>query len=87
MPVVDYKPIGQDCDDDHHSKLVDRQGKYDNDTSQVFSNIPIGSVVAVQCEDSRPWTHGTVVDTDNHNNHERSYVIQMADAFQETDSI
>ena len=36
MPVLDHKPIGQDCDDDHHSKLVDRQGKNDNDTSPVF---------------------------------------------------
>ena len=27
MPVVDHKPIGQDYDDDRHSKLVDRQGK------------------------------------------------------------
>ena len=77
MPVLDHKPIGQDCDDNHHSKLVDRQGKNDNDTSPVFSNIPIGSAVAVQCEDSGPWTHGTVVDTGNHNHHDRSYIIQL----------
>ena len=48
MPVFDCKPTGQYCDDDHHSKLVDRQGKNDNDTSPLFSNIPIGSAVAVQ---------------------------------------
>ena len=77
MPVVDCKPIGQDCDDDHHRKLVDRQGKNDNDTSPVFSNIPIGSALTVQHEDSRPWTHGTVVDMGNHNHHDRSYVIQL----------
>ena len=47
MHVADDKHIGQDCDDDHHSKLVDRQGKNDNDTSPVFSNIPIGSAVTV----------------------------------------
>ena len=47
MPVLDCKPIRQDCDDNHHTKLVDRQGKNDNDTSPVFSNIPIGSAVAV----------------------------------------
>ena len=76
MPVLDCKPSGQDCDDDHHTKLVDRQGKNDNDTS-VFSNIPIGSAVAVQCEDSGPQTHGTVVDTGNHNHHDRSYIIQL----------
>ena len=53
--MLDCKPIGQDCDD-HHSKLVDGQGKND-DISPVFSNIPIGSAVAVQCEDGGPWTH------------------------------
>ena len=47
MPVVDHKPIRWDCDDDHHTKLVDRHGKNDNDTSPVLSNIPIGSAVAV----------------------------------------
>ena len=77
MPVVDCKPIGQDCDDNHHSKLVDRQGKNDNDTSPVFSNIPIGSVVVVQHEDIGPWTHGTVVDMGDHNHHDRSYIIQL----------
>ena len=77
MPVVDCKPIKQDCDDDPHSKLIDRQGKNDNDTSSMFSNIPIGSAVAVQCEDGGPWTHGTVVDMGDHNNHDRSYIIQL----------
>ena len=77
MPVVDCKPIRQDCDDNHHSKLVDRQGKNDKDTSPVFSNIPTRSAVAVQHEDGRPWTHGTVVDTGDHNHHDRSYVIQL----------
>ena len=48
MPVLDCKPIVQDCDDDHHNKLVDRQHKDDNDALPVFSYIPIGSPVAVQ---------------------------------------
>ena len=43
----------------------------------MFSNIPIGSAVAVQHEDNRPWTHGTVVNTGNHNHHDRSYIIQL----------
>ena len=77
MPVLDCRPIGQDCDDDHHSKLVDRQGKNGNDTSPVFSNIPIGPAVAVHCEDCRPWTHRTVVDMCNHKHRDRSYVIQL----------
>ena len=48
MPVLDHKPIGQDCDDDYHNKLVDRQHKNYNDVSPVFQYIPIGSAVAVQ---------------------------------------
>ena len=48
MPILDCKPIGQDCDDDNHNKLVDRQHKNDNDASPVFPYIPRGSAVAVQ---------------------------------------
>ena len=50
MPVIDRKPVIVDNDDDHHTKLVHRQGKNDtnNDASQVFASIPIGSTVAVQ---------------------------------------
>ena len=77
MLVLDCKPVGQDCDDDHHSKLVDRQYKNDNDTSPVFLYIPIRSAVAVQQEDGGPWTHGMIVDTGNHNHHDRSYTIQL----------
>ena len=48
MPVLDGKPTGQDCDDDNHNKLVDRQQKNNNITSLVLAYIPIGSTVAVQ---------------------------------------
>ena len=48
MPVLHHKLVGQDCDDDHHSKLVDRQYKNDNDTSPIFPYIPIVSAVVVQ---------------------------------------
>ena len=48
MPVLDCKPIWQDHDDNHYSKIMDRQHKNDNDTPPVFSYIPIGSAVAVQ---------------------------------------
>ena len=48
MPVVDHKPIRQDCDDEHHHKLVDRQQKNNNNASPVFAFIPIGSTVAIQ---------------------------------------
>ena len=56
-----------------------RQGKNDtnNDTSQEFMPIPIGSTVAVRWEDRGPWTHGTIVGKSNHNCHNRSYKIQV----------
>ena len=76
MPILDCKPIGQDCDDDHHNKLVDRQQKSNNDTS-VFASIPIGSAVVVQQEDGGPWNHGTIVGTDDHNHHDGAYTIQL----------
>ena len=47
MPVLDRKPVGEDYDDEHHSRLVDRQHKNDNDASPMFAFIPIGSAVAV----------------------------------------
>ena len=75
MPVLDCKPIIQDCDDEHHSKLVDRQQKNSNDASPMFACIPIGSTLVVQQYNSRPWTHGTVVGTGNHNHHDRSYIF------------
>ena len=55
----------------------DRQQKIDNDTPLAFSCLPIGSAVVVQQEDSRPWTHGMVVDKGDHNHHGRSYTIQL----------
>ena len=77
MPVLDCKPIRQDCDDDYHNRLVYRQQRNSNDASPVFACIPIGSAVAVQWEDGGPWTHGTIVGTDNHNHHNRSYTITL----------
>ena len=49
IPAIDRKQIGGD-NDEYHSKLVHRQHINDtnNDTSQVFASIPIGSTVAVQ---------------------------------------
>ena len=48
MPVLDQKHTGTDFDDKHHSKLVDRQYKNDNDASPVFASLPTGSAVVVQ---------------------------------------
>ena len=53
MHVIDGKPVSIDNDDEHHKKLMHRQGKNDlnNETSQAFIFIPIGSTVAVHWED------------------------------------
>ena len=50
MPVMDRPPINIDIDDEHHQTLMHRQGKNDqgNDTSKIFTSIPIGSPVAIQ---------------------------------------
>ena len=50
MPVMDRKPINIDNDDEHNKNLMHRHGKNDqnNDTSNIFMSIPIGSTVAVQ---------------------------------------
>ena len=79
MPVLDRKTVSVDNDDEHHKKLMNWQGKNNpnDDTSQVFISIPIGSTVAVQWEDGEPWTHGTIVGMGNHNHHSRSYKIQV----------
>ena len=56
MPVIDRKLVSIANDDGHHIKLSHRQGKnhVNNDVSQVFASIPIGSTAAVQWEDGRP---------------------------------
>ena len=77
MPILDHKHIGQDQDDNHYSKLMDRQHKNDNDTPPVFPYIPTGSAVAAQQEDGRLWTPGTVVGSGNYNHHSRSYIIKL----------
>ena len=77
MPVIDCSPIGQDCDDDHHGKLADRQHTNYNNSSPVFASIPIWSAVVVQQEDGWPWTHGTIVGMGDHSHHDRAYTIQL----------
>ena len=48
MPILDHKPLVEDCDDECHAKLTETQQKNNNDTSAIFPCIPIGSAVAVQ---------------------------------------
>ena len=48
MPVIDCKPLTEDCDENCHAKIIKRQQKNNNDTAVMFSCIPIGSAVVVQ---------------------------------------
>ena len=70
-------PVGIDKDKEHYEALVKRQTKdYQNHgTPRNYVSFPIGSTVAVQCEDGEPWTHGTVEGKGDHNHHDRSYNI------------
>ena len=79
MPVLDCKSIciWKDSDDKHHSKLVDRQHRNNNDASPVFASFPTGSAGVVQWEDGTLWTHGTVGGTGDHNHHDRAYTVQL----------
>ena len=38
MPVLDQKPISEDYDDEHHSRLLERQHKNDNDALPTFAS-------------------------------------------------
>ena len=41
-------------------------------------SISIQSTVVVQREDRGPWTHGTIIGKGDHNHHNRSYKIHVA---------
>ena len=47
------------------------------DTFKEFSDKPVGSTVAIQCEDSGPWTHGTLMSHGDHNHNNRPYKVQL----------
>ena len=48
MSVLDRKLVGKDYDDEHHSRIVDRQHKNNSESSPIFASIPIWSAVVVQ---------------------------------------
>ena len=55
--------------DEHYEALVSTQTKIDknNDTFRNYASFLIGSTVAVQHEDGGMWTHGTVLEREDHN--------------------
>ena len=51
-----------------------------NDTHKDSFSFPMGSMVAIQCEDGGPWIHGVIEEANNSNHNGRSYsarVIEM----------
>ena len=48
-----------------------------NDTLKESSLTPVGSTVAVKCEDSRPWTHSTVIAHGDMRYNNRSCKVQL----------
>ena len=77
MLTIDCKPLVEDCDDNCHAKIVERQQKNNNNTALTFPCFPIGLTVVVQQEDGGPWTHGTVEGIGDHNHHNKLYTIQL----------
>ena len=77
MPIYNRLPIHLDNKDECYEVLVNRQAKNDKkyDTARNYALFSIGSTVVVQHEDGKPWTHGTVVGTHDHNHNNRSYII------------
>ena len=65
-----------DNDESNHTALIKGQSHLD---VQVLRKtfLPTGLPVAVQCEDGRPWTHGTVVWHGSDDHHDRNYKIQV----------
>ena len=86
MPVVDRKPIGGDYDDEHHSRLIDRQHKNNNDASPIFASIPHrvsssspvrrrGTMVPWEnCGDRRPQPPQLIIYNTTHNNWQKDHM-------------
>ena len=55
--------INYDCGKNHHNTLKICQGNVikNNDISKNLAIILVESTVDIQCEDSRPWNHGTLI--------------------------
>ena len=56
-------------------KSIGKQNSMIYDTVRNYGLFSIWSTEAVQWEDGRPWTHGTVDDRGNNNHNNRSFTI------------
>ena len=63
LPTFSRPPVLCDNNEGTHTVLINRQPQISEDVD-THENIPFlttGSTVAVQQEDGRLWTHGTIV--------------------------
>ena len=78
MPTINRLPINSGNDDEHNKVPVNRQRKkIRNMINQKLCFFSIRSTLVVQCEDGKPWTHGTVVGRGDHNHSNRSYTTRL----------
>ena len=73
------KPININNNDVQYEALKACQDKYvkDNSIHKNLLSFPIGSKVAVQCEDGGPWMYGVTEEANNSNHSGRSYIIRV----------
>ena len=79
MLVFNRSTINADNDDDHYEALVARQLKAGKKfgTIRDYNSIPIGSTVAVQWEERKLWTPGTVIDKDDYSHSDFSNRLKV----------
>ena len=73
------EPISFNADNKHYEALKTSQDKYTkgNDTHKDSLSFPVGTRVAIQCEDCGPWTHGTVEKANGTDQQGLSYIIRV----------
>ena len=59
---MNWEPININNNNAQHEALKAHQDKYvkDDDTCKDVLSFPMGSTVAMQDEDGRPWMHGVL---------------------------
>ena len=75
--MINRPLIGLNNNDEHYKALIRRPMKNDknHDTPRMYASIPVGSAVAVQCEDEGTWTHRIVESKGDHNHNDRTCTI------------
>ena len=66
-------------DDTWYKALRAHLDKYvkDSDTCKDSLSFPLGSTVAMHCEDEGPWIHAVIEEATNNDHRGRSYIIRV----------